>query len=252
MRISSRTRTRSRPRSAQFIVIWRISSSKHWAYSSSLTGQIPTIISKTPINPLPPIPLIYPHYLFPWPISTATSCPDLPAVAWHPPWWPGWGGHSGSRVIICPWCILGAAEWSSGCLPCVGLSASAGPCVCQRSRRAPGGRISRASSREARCSGRTFYKFYILFKLYYIYIFLCWVEHSLEYSPDSPVIISRPKCPQKWRNLQSGKKYLNIKTVRSWLRVPSSWSKKRILNHMGDKISRSDLLTVWQKGKDSV
>ena len=41
MRISSRTRTSKSPRSAQFMVIWRISSSKHCAYSSSLTGQIP-------------------------------------------------------------------------------------------------------------------------------------------------------------------------------------------------------------------
>mmetsp|Transcript_88241 Transcript_88241/g.121810 ORF Transcript_88241/g.121810 Transcript_88241/m.121810 type:complete len:223 (+) Transcript_88241:664-1332(+) len=41
MRSSSRTRSSSRPRSAQLTVTWRIISSKHWAYSSSRTGQMP-------------------------------------------------------------------------------------------------------------------------------------------------------------------------------------------------------------------
>jgi hypothetical protein len=39
--ISSRTRRSSRPRSAQLMVTCLISSSKHWAYNSSRTGQIP-------------------------------------------------------------------------------------------------------------------------------------------------------------------------------------------------------------------
>jgi hypothetical protein len=41
IRISSRTRSNSKPRSAQLIVTWRINSSKHCAYSSSRTGHMP-------------------------------------------------------------------------------------------------------------------------------------------------------------------------------------------------------------------
>ena len=41
IRSSSRTRRSSKPRSAQVTVTWRMSSSKHCAYSSSRTGHIP-------------------------------------------------------------------------------------------------------------------------------------------------------------------------------------------------------------------
>lgn len=41
MAISSRTRNKSSPRSAQLIVTWRISSSKHCLYNSRRTGHIP-------------------------------------------------------------------------------------------------------------------------------------------------------------------------------------------------------------------